>query len=160
MSAFSLAGNQTPTANEKTVSLLASVDSTGFQWKFVVSRLLKIPLKSSGIHRSRGLCDFSIGFASVVIIFYKRNTAAMMQRVRVFFRSFPKFSFKIDLLVSRCKEIIPRLFMQAHCTMHFFPEASRYLSLLPNFVEVPETRSSRIIPFEDSEEEDRKIMVR
>ena len=42
----------------------------------------------------------------------------------------------------------------------FFPEASRYLSLLPNFVEVPETRSSRIIPFEDSEEEDRKIMVR
>ena len=61
---------------------------------------------------------------------------------------------------SKCKEIIPRLFMQAHCTMHFFPEASRYLSLLPNFVEVPETRSSRIIPFEDSEEEDRKIMVR
>ena len=50
-----------------------------------------------------------------------------------------------------------RLFMQMH---QFLTEASRYLSLLPNFVEVPETRSSRIIPFEDSDEEDRKIMVR
>ena len=41
-----------------------------------------------------------------------------------------------------------------------FAEASRYLSLLPNFVEVPENRPPRIIPFEDSDEEDRKILVR
>ena len=61
-------------------------------------------------------------------------------------------------IFSKCKEVLPQLFMQADYA--FFPEASRYLSLLPNFVEVPETRSSRIIPFEDSEEEDRKIMVR
>ena len=43
---------------------------------------------------------------------------------------------------------------------NIFAEASRYLSLLPNFVEVPENRPPRIIPFEDSDEEDRKIMVR
>ena len=47
-----------------------------------------------------------------------------------------------------------------HVHQYLFVEASRYLSLLPNYVEVPETHPSRIIPFEDSEEEDRKIMVR
>ena len=30
---------------------------------------------------------------------------------------------------------------------------------MPNFVEIPEVRSSRIIPFEDAEDEDRKITV-
>ena len=40
----------------------APLDSSGN----VVARLPKIPLKSSGIHQIRGLCDFSIGFASVL----------------------------------------------------------------------------------------------
>ena len=32
-----------------------------------VTRLLKIPMKSTGINRERGLCDFSDGFASAFI---------------------------------------------------------------------------------------------
>jgi len=42
---------------------------------------------------------------------------------------------------------------------HESNEASRYLGYMPNFVEIPEVRSSRIIPFEDAEDEDRKITL-